>query len=386
VEQVEEQLRLAVERRLADAQRPATFLSGGVDSSLICALAAPSQPKITALTVGFEGDRYDETPVAARVAKHLGLDHVVWRYGQADYLQAFAEFQRGAEQPVADPAVPPTLLAFRDCRQRFDVVLDGSGADEAAGLAPPRHARIATQYAARLPHGLRRRLAGSLRRLPILAGYAPVFDFEHPAELAIRWRGFRSAEIEALCGEPVCLAHTRFYRTFDAFPRHAHFQRHSALLDAMPGDRLHQGALQTGLTLRFPFWDRTADAYIRALPVDWRYRPGAPKRILRAILARHVPSTIWDLPKHGFDFPLQGLLQSEGYALVRRYLDPDLWRPWQVLPAGAVAAYARRYMAGEGELAFRVWTLAVLAAWLETHAPARADAPATGLDQAPALV
>lgn len=366
-ESLEGLLRRSIDQRLAGSNRPAAFLSGGVDSALICALAAGVRPETTAVTVGFAGARFDETPIAARIAAHLGLPHQILRYGRADFLRALTEFQTGAEQPVGDPAVPPTLLAFQDCRTRFDAVLDGSGADESLGLMPPRHVRIAVEYAALLPGALRRASAGLLARIPGLRGYTPIFDFEHPAERMIRWGGFTRAEIARLCGEPVDFAHTRFFQTFAAYPRQAHFQRYTALLDAMPGDRLHEGARLTGLALRFPYWEASLDAYIRSLPIPYRYQPGNPKNLLRALLARHVPRAMWDIPKHGFDFPLLDFLRAEECSLVKRYLMQSPWREWQLLSVEEVETCARRFMAGETRLLFRVWALIVLAAWLENH-------------------
>lgn len=362
---LERLLRDSVARRLRDIDQPAAFLSGGVDSSLICAVASRVQPRITAVTVGFDDPSFDEVPIARDVAAHLGIEHQVLRYARPDYLAAFETFQRQSEQPVADPAAPATLLAFEACRQRFGAVLDGSGADESAGTMPPRHVRAAIEYAALLPAPARRLITGALHRLPWLAGYAPIFDFEHPAELMIRWHGFARHEIEALCGEPVSLEHTQFFRTFARFPRRAHFERSSALLDAMPGDRLHQAAAMSGMRVRYPYWDSGVDGFIRGLPPDYRYRPAEPKRILRAALARHVPPRLWDVPKHGFDFPLMAFLRSEDCLLVRRYLRQDRWERWQVLDPERVAGYGQRFAAGETQLMFRVWALVVLAAWLE---------------------
>lgn len=360
-------LRGSVEARLADAPRPAAFLSGGVDSSLLCALATRVNPGLTAVTVGFDEAQLDETPVAQAVARHLGIRHEVLRFGQADYVQAFERFARGAEQPMADPALPPTLLAFGHCRDHYDLALDGSGADESFGAMPPRHVRVAFEYADRLPLGLRRAIVSALKRLPRLSGYAPIFDFEHPAELMLRWHGFTRAEIESLCGEAVDLRQTLFYRTFERFPRSAHFARCVALMDVMTSDRLHHAAAITGLSVRYPYWDRSVDAYVRSLPVDYRYRPSEPKRLLRDLLARHVPREIWDVPKHGFDFPLLAFLRAEDFLLVHRYLAREVWdgRGW--LAPERVQDYARRFMAGDHRLMFRIWALVVLAAWLEAH-------------------
>jgi asparagine synthase (glutamine-hydrolysing) len=110
------------------------------------------------------------------------------------------------------------------------------------------------------------------------------------------------------------------------------------------------------------------DAYIRALPVEYRQLPDSPKRILRELLARQVPRTIWDAPKHGFDFPLLEFLSGDDHALVRMHLDEARWRRWSLLDPTRVAHYGKRFMAGEKGLLFRIWALVVLSAWLDNHA------------------
>ncbi len=80
-----------------------------------------------------------------------------------------------------------------------------------------------------------------------------------------------------------------------------------------------------------------------------------------------MPRDIWDVPKHGFNFPLYEFLAADDFALVRRYLDPGLWRPLRLLSAEMVQHYARRFMAGDQRLTFRVWALVMLGAWLEKH-------------------
>ncbi|GMV45431.1 MAG: asparagine synthetase B [Pseudomonadota bacterium] len=360
-------LRAALARRLEGAQRPAAFVSGGVDSALLCALAAPQRADLTALTIGFDAGELDESAIAHRIAQHLGLRHEVLRFGRAPCLQAFERLARDADQPMADPATPVTVLAFDHCRERFDAVLDGTGADEAVGLMPLRHARVAVAYAAHLPLPLRRGLTALLRLAPRSAPYARITDFEHPAEALMRWWGFRRAEIEALAGEPVSLAGTRFVRTFERYARGAHFERYSALYDAMPCERLNQAERVSGLAPRFPYADPNVDRHLRQLRTDYRWLPGQPKRILRALLARYVPAPIWDMPKHGLDFPLHAFLAADGHALVRRHLDAARWRERGVLDGALVARYAARYIAGDAALAFRVWSLVMLGAWLEAH-------------------
>ena len=347
--------------------RSAAFLSGGVDSALLCAVAARQRPDLTALTVGFDGAPFDEAPVAARIASHLGLHHEVLRFSRQDYVGAFDRLARGMDQPMADPATMATVLAFDHCKERFDVVFDGTGADEAVGGMPPRHVRLAVGVGSLVPGMLRRWLVRGMRHVPPLAGYTPILDFEHPAETLMRWRGFTRVEIEELCDERVSLEDTQFHRTFARFPRRAHYERYSALLNAMPCDRLTQAIRLTGLRVRFPYCARDVDGFLRQLPTEWRHVPGQPKRILRELLARYVPRELWDGPKHGFDFPLHDFLSGEDYALVRRHVLDGRWLNRDVLRPEVVRRYALAYIGGDRRLMFRVWALVVLGAWLDAH-------------------
>lgn len=367
VDRLDRLLREAVALRLEGSVRPALLLSGGVDSALIAAVAAKLRPDIVAVTVGFEAPDLDESPVAAEIAANLGLRHEVLRFERRALLSAFGRAAADMEQPTADPSLPATILALDHCRERFDALLDGTGADEAVGAMPPRHLRLAVSVAGRLPGSWRLRIARTLRAAPGLATHAPVFDFEHPAEPFIRWGGFGCAEIERLCGQPVSFTGTQFYRTFERFPRNAHFERYSALIDAMPSERVNQAMLITGMRMRFPFCDLHVDAFLRQLRTDFRDLPGQPKRILRALLARYLPSGVWDLPKRGFTFPLQQFLTADDSRLVREHLDPARWRRHGLLEVDEVARLAREFAAGDSRLTFRAWALVVLGAWLEKH-------------------
>ncbi len=360
----------SVQERLDGARRPAAFLSGGIDSALLCALAARRCPDLTAVTVGFDGDPYDETPVAQRIARHLGIAHEVLRFSRRQYLDAFARLSRHADQPMADPAAMATLLAFDHCRQRFDVVLDGTGADEAVGLMPARHVRVAVQWGSRVPTDWRRMLAGAMRGRWRLGGYAPLLDFEHPAEMQLRWHGFDRRQVAELLGVPpgsVDFRHTRLYRSFESFPRGAHFERSSAVNDAMPCERLTQAMLVSGLAIRFPFAAPGVDGLLRQLRTEWRWQPGQPKRILRELLARYVPRELWDRPKHGFDFPLASFLAGQDAALVHRHVLAPAWAQRAGLQREVVAAWGRRFVGGDRQATFKVWALVVLGAWLEAH-------------------
>lgn len=359
----------ALQQRLPEVGPCAVFLSGGVDSSLLLALAAAIAPgRITAVTVGFDQERCDESGAAARIAAALNVPHRLLRYSLDEYTAAFPHWIAATDFPFGDPAALPTLLAFRACRETHAVALDGTGADTLAGIMPARHVRIATEYVARLPRGVRSALAAVVARFPRLAAYRPIFAFDDPESLLIRWQGFERREIEALTGRAVSLQDSAFYRLYRTFPRSAHIERYSALLAALPDDRVHQAALATGLSLRLPFLDRAVRALMKSLPIDFRYRANAPKRILRTLLARRLPQSLWDVPKHGFDFPLVEFLRHRDHALVRRYAAGS---PAAGLDAEIACGHVQDFLDGDDNSAFRVWALVVLNAWCGHHLGSR---------------
>lgn len=358
----------SVKDRLEQNASTGFFLSGGVDSSLLLGLAAQQKGRdIQAFTVGFEGDRYDEMAVASQVANYLGVRHHELRFSMEQYRKELRRFLSKVDQPFADPAGLPTFLAMEKCGEHVEAMVDGTGADTLVGIMPARYSRIATQYASLLSSGLRSTLSQVVKFLPKLSGYRSLLDFEDPQEILIRWHGWRRREIEKLCGETVTFEHTRFYQVYARYGRTQHFERYSALMGNLPDDRIHQASRATHMRIRFPFWAPNVEAFIRSLPLNLRYAEGENKPILKAALAKNVPRRLWDVPKHGFDFPFRELMEKDNFSLIREHLDSR-----EILLEGLIdSELARdcidRFMRGDKTLSFRVWSLLVLGVWYAEH-------------------
>jgi asparagine synthase (glutamine-hydrolysing) len=356
----------AVALQAADTEALVVFLSGGVDSAYLCALAAAQGRRLTALTVGFDDPAADESRIAGAVARALSVPHLVLRFSRAEYRRAF-ESLAAAEYPFADPAGAPTLLAFERARELADTALDGTGADTLLGIMPARHQRLAVQYAARLPFTLRQVLARAMAVLPRVRDYRPLLDFGDPEEVLMRWHGWSRREIERLCGRPVSLAGTRFYRVFRGFSRGEHMARYSALMANLPDDRIHLAAAVTGLKVRFPFFDPGVVRQVQTLPAELRFAGGEHKRVLKHGLAQRLPRELWDMPKHGFDFPFDTLLAADDYALVRAHTDSATLARLGCAGTALLRRTVDDYRAGARGQRFRVWALTVLGAWLQQH-------------------
>lgn len=364
-------LRQAIDQALTGSTSPACFLSGGIDSALLCALARAQGHTISAWTVGFTDAALDESHIAASIAAHLGVEHHVQIADTDGLLAVFERAHAQAEQPYCDPAGMPTRLAFETCMRHADRVLDGTGAEALPGIMPARWRRIAHDRITPLPGGVRRIAAHALRTMPGLQGYARAFDFDDPQDLWIRWQGFGKTDIAALTGRPPDLSATHFYRTHAALRDTTHLHRQAVLQgEALPDDRLQQAALATGLQLEQPFATQRLQRLLRNLPADWCYRHDRPKRLLRDLLARHVSEGIWDVPKHGFNCNVLTLLRAYDHQLIRQHLsDPDALTAIG-LDAREVARWRDAFMQGADGAAHRCWALVNLAAWLN-HVPTR---------------
>ena len=155
-EEVESLLSDAVARRLMSDVPVGTFLSGGLDSSLITALAVESHARsdLMAFTVGFDEQAWDESGVAASVARHYDLAHHVTRL-EPDALDVLPELVWHYEEPFADSSAVPTYYLCKAASEKATVFLSGDGGDEIfAGYRRYLTAKK-TAWLDRIPHPIR---------------------------------------------------------------------------------------------------------------------------------------------------------------------------------------------------------------------------------------
>lgn len=152
--------------RCLDADVPVgVFLSGGVDSSLIAALAARHRPGIPAFSLGFAERTHSELPYAQQVAMHLGLEHVTAQLRVEDVIAWLPHLVAQYGQPFGDSSALPSHGVARLAREHVKVCLSGDGGDEAfGGYWRMQSGVYAARYGAWVPHRIREQL------VPVLAG------------------------------------------------------------------------------------------------------------------------------------------------------------------------------------------------------------------------
>jgi asparagine synthase (glutamine-hydrolysing) len=391
--ELERLLSQAVERRLQSDVPVGAFLSGGVDSSLVAALAVRQQGRpLRTFTIGFAEGAYDERPYAAQVARHLGTEHEE-EIVAADAVSLLPQLVAAFDEPFGDSSAIPTWFLARLARRSVTVALSGDGGDELF-LGYDRYRAAAwAHWLDRVPM-LRRWLGRWLGRRPG-EGWSWSAGTSRHVWLR-RWSRFREAlalspsrryaDWVALFNEPRRLAlyapsfleqlsgddPTRF--VVDAWRRAGTRDPVSCaatadLLTYLPCDLLTKVDVCTmahGLEARQPLLDHELVEFAARLPAALHYRRGRGKQLLRDTFGPLLPASIWQRRKQGFGVPLGEWLRGPLAAHVHELTDPQgalLQTGW--FAAESIEQLALQHRRSQCDHGPRLWGLIVLAEWLK---------------------
>ncbi|CRK49500.1 Asparagine synthetase [Rhodococcus sp. RD6.2] len=285
------------------------YLSGGVDSSLIAAMAARehSGGRMHTFAAGFADNPRDETPWSRRVARAIGSEHHEVMVTPDDFLDTWSRLSWHRDGPLSEPADVAVFRLAALARREVKVVLSGEGSDELFGGYPKyRHAR-ATKWAGVLPGALLRRIERSLPPGGARLGVA-VRALSEPT-YAERMRGwfapFTSSERERLLGRPAARSAPAPYRDGrgDPLRRMLYADIHTYLADNLleRGDRMSMAA---SLELRPPFLDHRVVELAFGLPSDVKVRGTTMKWVVKEVARRYVDPEVVDRRKVGFTVPM----------------------------------------------------------------------------------
>jgi asparagine synthase (glutamine-hydrolysing) len=348
------------------------FLSGGIDSTAIAALAIRHNPRLITFTTGFEREGFSEVDVAVASAEAIGARHVAKVVSQSEFVAALPEIVWYLDEPVADPALVPLYFIAREARKHVKVVLSGEGADELFGgytiyreplsLKPfdylPRPVRKSLGRASRpLPEGMRGKSLlhrGSLTLEERYYGNARSFSDE---QLRAVLRGFRAGWTHTDVTAPV-------YAESSGWDPVARMQ-HIDLFTWLRGDILVKADKMTmanSLELRVPFLDPEVFAVASRLPFDQKITRTTTKYALRRALEPIVPPHVLNRAKLGFPVPIRHWLRS-GELMDWAYGMIDASQAGRFVDTAAVRAMLDEHRAGESDHSRRLWTVLIFMLW-----------------------
>jgi asparagine synthase (glutamine-hydrolysing) len=348
------------------------FLSGGIDSTAIAALAMRHNPRLITFTTGFEREGFSEVDVAVASAEAIGARHVTKVVNQAEFVAALPEIVWYLDEPVADPALVPLFFIAREARKHVKVVLSGEGADELFGgyaiyreplsLKPfdylPRPVRRSLGRAAKpLPDGMRGKSLlhrGSLTLEERYYGNARSFS---DAQLRAVLPGFRQEWTHTDITAPV-------YATSDGWDPVARMQ-HIDLFTWLRGDILVKADKMTmanSLELRVPFLDPEVFAVASQLPADQKITRATTKFALRKALEPIVPAHVLNRPKLGFPVPIRHWLRA-GELMDWAYATIAASHAGDHVDLAAVRAMLDEHRSGTSDHSRRLWTVLIFMLW-----------------------
>lgn len=390
VERLQELLDDAVRIRLVADVPVGTFLSGGLDSSIVSALAARHHPDLHTFSIGYSDDPYfDESRYAEEVAAYIRSRHTTFRLSRAELAEAYPRFLAALDEPFADSSALPSYLLCERTRRHVTVALSGDGADEVFGGYRKHQAE------------LRHRSPGIAERAVIALG--PLWRRLPRSRNSRVTDLFRKLDRFALAGsgtaEQRWLSLASFDTDGDAFalvPHAAHpvelddretgltqgLRRMPGLngslladvLTVLPNDMLCKvdvTSMAHALEVRTPFLDRRLVELAFRLPAEARFGKGAGKQVLRTAFGHLLPPSVLGRRKQGFEVPLRQLFLGPLAPLVDELLRPDLVEAAGLDPRAVKAVRDRLRGNAPGQAQATVHALLVYLSWWRMHGPGR---------------
>lgn len=327
----------AVERRLMSDVPLGTFLSGGVDSSIITGVMSQlSEDPVQTFTVGFEDDRYDESDMARSVAEYHDTDHTEYVVSSDDVREVIPSVLGRLGEPFADPSLIPTYIVARATSQDVKVALSGDGADELfAGynryrgeyysrmyrtLPDPIRSMMIEPMVERLPASRDSRLGEMFRKGRVFVDAGS--DDVHQRHF--QWVRKKSDETDSAyvnC-DPMTAGTSVITREHDAITKWLPEERRSELDRIMSVDTYHGlsnqmlrkvdlASMYNSLEVRVPFLDTAVVEYALGLPTDFKITSRSRKRILKHAFEDVLPKKVISRSKQGFEMPIGNWFKDE---------------------------------------------------------------------------
>lgn len=332
-------VRESIRRRLVADVEVGTFLSGGIDSSIITAIAKEEKNDITAFSIGFpDQPYYDESSYAKEVAGHLGANHHVFNIKFQDLLESSDEILNHLDEPFADSSALNVNVLSKSVRQHVKVALSGDGGDELFGGYHKHGAEFRVRNA-----GIKEHMVGKLHliwgqlpasrsgRLPNFIRQLQKFSDGYnlkPKDRYWRWAGVMNEEqVNYLIKEEMLQREQRL-----SDEGHLYKKRKDNLLrsitkggslnqvlltDAqlvLPNDMLYkvdQMSMMQALEVRTPMLDHHIVKFAFRLPEMFKVNHTVKKKILQDSFSDILPASVFNRQKKGFEVPLMDWFKGE---------------------------------------------------------------------------
>lgn len=387
-EKLKQLLEASVQRRLVADVPLGSFLSGGIDSSVVSALAVRHKPDLQTFSIGFRDEKFfDETNYARMVAKRLKTKHTVFSLTNNDLYTHLSSILDYMDEPFADSSAIAVYILSKETRKHATVALSGDGADEMlAGYN--KHAAAYKIIHKGWKENLVRSLNPLWKALPqsrngFFSNKARQFSrFSDGMNLSSKdrywqWAGYAGKD------ETLKMLHPDLRINMwlkDFVPRRKNILQHLPAKEnindilftdmhlVLPSDMLTKVDLMSmanGLEVRVPFLDFEVVNFVFSLPDQYKINSGIRKRILQDSFRDILPRQLYNRPKKGFEVPLLKWFRNEMKSLITEDLLSEKFIQQQgVFEYAEIDKIKKQlFSSNPGDIHARIWGLIVFQWW-----------------------
>ncbi|GAA1301120.1 asparagine synthase (glutamine-hydrolyzing) [Saccharothrix xinjiangensis] len=370
-DEITEALRDSVAKHMRADVTVGSFLSGGIDSTVVAALAKEHNPDLITFTTGFQRQGYSEIDVAAESAAAIGVKHVVRAVTAQEMMDALPLITWYLDDPVADPALVPLWFIAREARRHVKVVLSGEGADELFGgytiyreplsLAPfdkvPTTLRKAMgKVSTKIPQGVRGKdllRRGALTLEERYYGNARIFMDDQLRQV------LRTYDPNVSHQDVTAQAY-RESADWDPVTR----MQHVDLFTWLRGDILVKAdkvTMANSLELRVPFLDNEVFRIASQVPSELKLTRETTKHALRRAIRDIVPAHVLNRRKLGFPVPIRHWLKDEMHDWAVDHVRQS--QTDQYINKDGVLRVIEEHRSGVADNSRRIWALLMFMIW-----------------------
>ena len=358
----------ATSKRMISDVPIGVFLSGGIDSSLIAAMAqSQSNNPIRTFCVKFDEKGFDESLHAEKIAQYLGTDHTTIHCKYDEGIALIENFHYYYDEPFGDASALPTMLLAKNTRKFVTVALSGDGGDEGF-LGYTRYQWIKKfEVAQHLPLGLRKGIGILLKSLPNKRAQSigNVLGLETLAEIYKRIVSSTNIQFLLEPSKSEIVEYGEWLNSErDILERISDYDIKS-YLNSDINTKVDRATMAFSLESRSPLMDYRVIDFSRSRPTEYKFSNGIKKRILKDIVYEFVPRDLLDRPKMGFGMPLKHWFRNELKNYVYDILTDSNLKKIPNLNVSFVKKAIDMHMNNRLDYNVLIWDLLVLIQWVD---------------------
>lgn len=369
--QLDSLLQDAVGSRLIADVPVGTFLSGGIDSTLVTAIASKvSEKPVNSFSIGFYDKERNEAVYAAEIAKHIGTKHKELYIGEKKILELLQGLPYYYDEPFSDSSQLPTMMVSKMASEDITVALSGDGGDE---LFCGYKMYDWTHIAQRADF-----IGNILYHFPYMKKLKQKFPPELRAFINNRNEGYKTQLfVDVMIEEAAHLLGMSDFQIKYDYEKHLQYvdwRERRMLLDMMtylPDEVLaktDRASMRYSLEVRCPLLDYRIVEWSLGIPQNFKCAGRDKKHILKDVTYRYVPRELLDRPKKGFGVPLRKWLRTVLKKEVARYADSRILKKQDIFQAEAVQELIIKQEKSDKIIySSMLWSFYVFQLWYQQH-------------------